>query len=63
MCIQLTYWTLQDPLVTKGSNLYPLLGIDVWEHAYYLQVISFSNCHVGDVVILLFLEYASYNHI
>ena len=34
-CLVLATCENQDPLVTKG--LIPLLGIDVWEHAYYLQ--------------------------
>lgn len=33
--LEITTCSNQDPLVTKG--LIPLLGIDVWEHAYYLQ--------------------------
>jgi superoxide dismutase, Fe-Mn family len=34
-CLELATCDNQDPLSTKG--LIPLLGIDVWEHAYYLQ--------------------------
>jgi Fe-Mn family superoxide dismutase len=33
--LEITTCANQDPLSTQG--LVPLLGIDVWEHAYYLQ--------------------------
>lgn len=32
------YFAPQDPLIAKGHSLVPLIGLDVWEHAYYLQV-------------------------
>lgn len=34
-CLTVVTCANQDPLSTQG--LVPLLGIDVWEHAYYLQ--------------------------
>lgn len=34
-CLEITSCANQDPLSTQG--LVPLLGIDAWEHAYYLQ--------------------------
>lgn len=36
--LEITTCDNQDPLAIKG--LIPLLGIDVWEHAYYLQYLN-----------------------
>ena len=42
--LEIAWLSNQDPLSTK--NLVPLFGIDVWEHAYYLQYKNKRNDYV-----------------
>ncbi|KAK4419832.1 Superoxide dismutase [Mn], mitochondrial [Sesamum alatum] len=48
-----------DPLVTKGSSLVPLLGIDVWEHAYYLQYKNAKTDYLKNIWNVMNWNYAS----
>ncbi|MED6131140.1 aspartate--tRNA ligase msd1 [Stylosanthes scabra] len=49
----------QDPLVTKGPGLVPLLGIDVWEHAYYLQYKNVRPDYLKNIWKVINWKYAS----
>ncbi|KAF3493411.1 PREDICTED: superoxide dismutase [Mn] 2, mitochondrial [Brassica oleracea var. oleracea] len=49
----------QDPLVTKGSHLVPLVGIDVWEHAYYPQYKNARAEYLKNIWTVINWKYAS----
>lgn len=37
---------LQDSPITKGAGPEPILGLDVWEHAYYLEYKNHRDAYV-----------------
>ncbi|KAI5679808.1 hypothetical protein M9H77_01035 [Catharanthus roseus] len=49
----------QDPVVTKGSALVPVLGVDVWEHAYYLQYKNVKADYLKNIWRVMNWKYAS----
>lgn len=46
-CLAVTTCKDQDPVIMQG--LIPLLGIDVWEHAYYLQYKNVRADYVKEI--------------
>jgi Fe-Mn family superoxide dismutase len=49
-----TYTNQDNPLF---ENLYPLLGIDLWEHSYYLQYKNNKNAYLKEITKLINWKY------